>query len=106
MKILSIQVDGFGVWTGLKLDGLGDRLTCFYGPNEAGKTTLMQFVRTVLYGFSAERRRRYLPPLRGEGEAGEDVAAVSPAGTRNGQGERSAPGCGRRACAWCCASRS
>lgn len=79
MKILSIQVDGFGVWSGLKLDGLGDRLTCFYGPNEAGKTTLMQFVRTVLYGFSPERRRRYLPPLRG-GEPGGLLQLSGPMG--------------------------
>lgn len=78
MKILSIQIDGFGVWSGLKLDGLGDRLTCFYGPNEAGKTTLMQFVRTVLYGFSAERRR-YLPPLRG-GEPGGLLQISGPMG--------------------------
>ena len=65
MNLLELEIDGFGVWTGLKLDDLSQRLTAFYGPNEAGKTTLLQFVRTVLYGFSPERRRRYLPPLNG-----------------------------------------
>ncbi|QDU94877.1 ATP-binding protein [Lignipirellula cremea] len=65
MKITDLQVDGFGVWTKLSIENLNDRMTVFYGRNEAGKTTLMQFVRTVLYGFSAERRTRYLPPLRG-----------------------------------------
>ncbi|HVW39240.1 MAG TPA: AAA family ATPase, partial [Pirellulales bacterium] len=69
MNLLELEIDGFGVWTGLKLDDLSQRLTAFYGPNEAGKTTLLQFVRTMLYGFSPERRRRYLPPLHG-GRAG------------------------------------
>lgn len=65
MKITEVHVDGFGVWHDLKLGGLSPQLTAFYGANEAGKTTLMQFVRTVLYGVSAKRRARYLPPLNG-----------------------------------------
>ncbi len=65
MKITDIRIDGFGVWHDLKLGGLSPRLTAFYGANEAGKTTLMQFTRSVLYGMSAERRRRYLPPVNG-----------------------------------------
>lgn len=64
MRITALSVDGFGVWSGLELAELSDQLNVFYGPNEAGKTTLMQFVRSVLYGFSPERRARYLPPLR------------------------------------------
>ena len=64
MKIDALRVDGFGVWSGLAIDDLSDELNVFYGPNEAGKTTLMQFVRSVLYGFSPERRARYLPPVR------------------------------------------
>ena len=44
---------------------LSPEITAFYGPNEAGKTTLMQFLRSVLYGMSAHRRKRYLPPFVG-----------------------------------------
>src|SRR5437899_6726069 len=65
MKIKSIDIDGFGVWHGLALEELSDYATVIYGPNEAGKTTLMQFVRAVLYGFTPERRKRYLPPVHG-----------------------------------------
>ncbi|MCE9546531.1 MAG: AAA family ATPase [Planctomycetia bacterium] len=65
MKISRIKVDGFGVWRDLDIDGLSGQATVFYGPNEAGKTTLMQFVRSLLYGFSPQRRERYLPPVRG-----------------------------------------
>ncbi len=65
MKITDLNIDGFGVWHGLKLSNVSSRLTAFYGENEAGKTTLMQFVRSVLYGMSPERRKRYLPPHDG-----------------------------------------
>ena len=65
MRIKHIEIEGFGVWKGLTLEDLSDRATVIYGPNEAGKTTLMQFVRAVLYGFTPERRKRYLPPVYG-----------------------------------------
>lgn len=65
VKISDIHIDGFGVWHDLQLGKLSPEATVFYGPNEAGKTTLMQFVRSVLYGVSPERRQRYLPPLAG-----------------------------------------
>ncbi|MEM8947581.1 MAG: AAA family ATPase, partial [Planctomycetota bacterium] len=65
MKITDIRIDGFGVWNDLKLSGLSPRVTTFFGANEAGKTTLMQFTRSVLYGMSPERRHKYLPPVNG-----------------------------------------
>lgn len=65
MKITDIHIDGFGVWHDLTLRGVSSELTVFYGPNEAGKSTLMNFLRTVLYGVTPQRRKRYLPPLAG-----------------------------------------
>ena len=76
MKISALQVDGFGVWSGLMLDGLSDELNVFYGPNEAGKTTLVEFVRSMFWGFSPERRAQYLPPVRGGRPGGTLRAAV------------------------------
>ncbi len=69
MKITDLEIHGFGVWRDLKISNLSRRITAFYGPNEAGKTTMMQFVRGVLYGMSPARRKRYLPPVEG-GEPG------------------------------------
>ena len=60
MRITDLEIDRFGIWDGLKLNGLSEELTVVYGPNEAGKTTLMQFVRSIMYGFTPERRSRYL----------------------------------------------
>ena len=65
MKLTDLHVDGFGIWSELHLSDLSDRLTVVYGVNEAGKTTLMHFLRTMLFGFSPERIHRYVPPVHG-----------------------------------------
>src|SRR5690349_19182363 len=49
----------------MAVDDLSGGVTLFFGRNEAGKTTLMQFLRAVFYGFSPERRHCYLPPVYG-----------------------------------------
>lgn len=76
MRVTDIRIDGFGVWTDLKVESLNDGLTVFYGANEAGKTTLMQFLRTAFYGFSPTRRLRYTPPVHG-GRPGGCVTVVA-----------------------------
>ncbi len=79
MKITDLHINGFGVWSGLSVGELSTALTLFFGENEAGKTTLMQFVRTALYGFSSERRQRYLPPVHG-GQPGGSLYVSTPRG--------------------------
>ena len=75
MKITDLQIDGFGVWSGLSLNGLSPDLTVFYGPNEAGKSTLLQFVRSFCFGYSPERRR-FLPPVHGGRSGGSGIQAL------------------------------
>ncbi len=79
MKIRDIQIDGFGVWSGLSVDSLPPSMVVFYGPNEAGKTTLMQFLRAMFYGFTPDRRSRYLPPVYG-GKPGGVIRVSGPGG--------------------------
>ena len=69
----------FGVWKGLNIESLSDNVTVFYGQNEAGKTTLMQFIRSMMFGFSTDRRDKYTPPVYG-GLAGGSAEIVSPMG--------------------------
>lgn len=57
MKIQELQIDRFGVWRGLNLPLTSSNVTVFYGPNEAGKSTLMRFIRGVLYGFQPQDER-------------------------------------------------
>jgi uncharacterized protein YhaN len=62
MKIDNIHIDGFGVWNDQSWEELNGGLNLFHGPNERGKSTLMSFIRSILFGF--ERRgavRRYEP---------------------------------------------
>ena len=51
MKITEIDIDRFRIWRSLLLRLNPTGLNVIYGPNEAGKTTLMRFVRSILYGF-------------------------------------------------------
>ena len=73
MNISELHVDDFGAWHNLTLDDLSESATVFYGRNEAGKTTLLNLIRTVLYGFSEKRCKKYLPPAQGA-EAGGSLS--------------------------------
>ena len=66
MKILGLRVDGFGTLSDLSVDELSPGLSVVWGPNEAGKSTLLDFVRAMLFGFPDRRSRAPgREPLRG-----------------------------------------
>ena len=65
MIIKDLRIEGFGVWSDIELNDLDGGLTLLYGENETGKTTLLEFMRSVLYGYNEERRTKYLPPVHG-----------------------------------------
>ena len=79
MKITDLQVDGFGVWKGLTVESISDEITVFCGYNEAGKTTMMQFIRSMMFGFSPDRLGKYTPPVYG-GLAGGMMDIATPTG--------------------------
>jgi uncharacterized protein YhaN len=60
MWIEEIFINDFGVWHQLRLDGLQPGLNLIRGPNEAGKTTILEFIRSVFVGF-AKRTGRLNP---------------------------------------------
>lgn len=67
MKISSFHVNGFGVFHNTGLREITSGLNIFTGDNESGKSTLLRFLRAVIFGIS-----RNIPkdePLRG-GEHG------------------------------------
>jgi uncharacterized protein YhaN len=51
MKLERILVERYGAWQNLDLPVDSEGISVYYGPNEAGKSTLMRFIRGVLYGF-------------------------------------------------------
>ena len=82
MRITSLKIERFGVWENLNLPRISPGLNVFFGPNEAGKTTLMQFIRTCLYGGGDEERERYiqmaLDGRRRRGRRGGHIDANDP----------------------------
>lgn len=80
MKIHGWAIDGFGIFRDVQVEGLGAGLTVFLGPNEAGKSTALAFLRGVFFGFPDGRSRelRY-PPLKG-GRHGGRVFVDGPDG--------------------------
>lgn len=68
MKLTGLEISAFGCWRGLRWPHVDPGLNVVYGPNEAGKTTLLQFLRTMFFGATTPRLGRYLD------EAGDLVA--------------------------------
>ncbi len=67
MKITDLEIQRFGQWQDLRISHVSAGLTVFYGPNEAGKTTLLHYIRSILYGHTPSAGHRYLEPA-GPGE--------------------------------------
>jgi uncharacterized protein YhaN len=63
VRIDGWRIDGFGVFSEAEVHGLPPGLTIVSGPNEAGKSTLLAFLRGVLFGFpdGRSRARRHEP---------------------------------------------
>jgi uncharacterized protein YhaN len=51
MRLTEIDIDRFRIWRSLLLKLNPRGLNVIYGPNEAGKTTLMRFIRSTFYGY-------------------------------------------------------
>jgi uncharacterized protein YhaN len=79
MKIRELYIDGFGHFHDRHLGPFLSPIVVLYGPNEAGKTTLLAFIRTILFGFPARNRDKYYPPLAGGGHGGR-IAVIDDAG--------------------------
>jgi len=72
VRITGFQIDGFGVFSNCRVDRLSPGLNIFVGENEAGKSTLLAFLRQILLGLPTAGRKgeRQYPPLRGGREGG------------------------------------
>ncbi len=78
MYLHGFHIDGFGIFHNQGARDIPNGLVLFVGENESGKTTLMEFIRTVLFGLPRRGRNSYLP-LRG-GSHGGRVQFVMPNG--------------------------
>ena len=60
MQIQSLSLSDFGGWKNLSLGNLSGSLNVLHGPNEVGKTTLLRFLREMLYGQKLAREDELL----------------------------------------------
>jgi len=95
MRIDTIFIDGFGVWHESRLEPAAG-LTVVCGDNEAGKTTLLAFVRAVLFGFETGQYPAVAGGRRGGWlevtTADERRYRIERYGDRGGQGALSVTG--------------
>ena len=81
MRIESLYIDGFGHFTQSAFGPFDAPINIFYGENEAGKTTLLGFIRAILFGFRTPSHDEFYPPFRG-GRHGGHIVVLDESGTR------------------------
>jgi len=77
VRITGFSIDGFGIFHNLSLKGLSSGLVVFLGENEAGKSTLLAFFRSILFGFPDRRSRERPYPVLSGGSLGGTVVLES-----------------------------
>ena len=80
MRLEELYLDGFGHFYQRTIGPLSGPVTVFFGPNEAGKSTLLAFIRSVLFGFPRAYNSHY-PPQAG-GRHGGRAALSDESGAR------------------------
>lgn len=80
MRIEELYLDGFGHFHQRTVGPVEPSITVFCGPNEAGKSTLLAFIRAILLGFP-QRFNAHYPPLAG-GRHGGRITLCGDDGTR------------------------
>ena len=61
MQLQELEIDRFGIWRDVRIPFQERGVTVLYGPNEAGKSTLMRFIRGVLYGYQPRDEQGHGP---------------------------------------------
>ncbi len=61
MRIVSIKIDGYGIFQDAVLDNLNPGLVVIYSPNGGGKTTLKSFLQNVLFEDTGRKQPKYHP---------------------------------------------
>ncbi|OJW18942.1 MAG: hypothetical protein BGO49_18025 [Planctomycetales bacterium 71-10] len=74
MKIRTLRVGAYGRHKDLEVAFEGDGVQMILGPNEAGKTTLLEFVRELLFGFGERTKYAFGPAANGKIEGGASLA--------------------------------
>ncbi|MFQ5671624.1 MAG: AAA family ATPase [Nitrospinales bacterium] len=78
MQIRELHIDGFGAFANRQVKGLTSGINVIHGPNEFGKTTLLEFIRRILFGFPGKSQNvNQYPPLNGGTYGGRLVSQLA-----------------------------
>jgi uncharacterized protein YhaN len=84
VRISGFHVDGFGALADFGIEELSPGLVVLNGPNEAGKSTMLDFLTAMLFGFPSRRDNpRFRAPVRG-GRHGGRLSLAEGAGRTPG----------------------
>lgn len=76
LQLREIHIDGFGVFGGKKFLDLKPGINVIYGPNEFGKSTLLEFLRRLLFGFPRRSPNTNSYPALMGGQYGGHISCV------------------------------
>lgn len=77
MQLREIRIHGFGAFSNAVVSGLAPGINVLHGPNEYGKTTLLEFVRRILFGFPPKTTKaNQYPALNSDRYGGELVCLL------------------------------
>lgn len=80
MYISSFHIDGFGIFHDTGADNLSPGMAIFLGPNESGKSTCLEFLRTMLFGYPAKKGSRLVSEPVNGGRPGGSLVLKVPGG--------------------------
>ena len=84
IHIASIFIDHFFELQSISLTDLTPGLNLIYGPNEAGKSTILRFIRSVLYGFDNRYPRDWGGRIVIRGPSGTEITLERKGGRKEG----------------------
>ncbi len=103
MQLREIHINGFGIFANKRITGLTPGINIIYGKNEFGKTTLLEFIRRILFGFPTPGKKtktNLYAPVQGASmggrlkvvlQNGEDLVIARSPGTHGGTVKVSTP---------------
>jgi hypothetical protein len=79
LRLGGLSIDGFGALSNVTVQPFAAGMTILLGPNEAGKSTIFDFMTAVLFGFPTRRSARFREPVNG-GRHGGRVSLLDSSG--------------------------
>jgi uncharacterized protein YhaN len=75
MQIDELHVESFGALANLSFKDIPSGMAIILGDNEAGKTTLLAFLRSILFGLPTRLQKEFYPTVNGARKGGRIIVS-------------------------------